>query len=150
VDNIKYFRGEYDFLSNFYVTPVGDYPSSENNFQAMKSLDPKVRYAFMSPSMTPAMAKRLGRAIKVREDWEQIRDQVMLDIVRVKFRNQQLRSMLLQTSTKYLFEGNNWHDVYWGVCDGHCRTPHAEPEGLNKLGKILEQVRYEIWMGESF
>lgn len=150
MDNIQYFRNEYAFLSNFYVTPVGEYPSSENNFQAMKSLDLNIRNLFKDPNITPPMAKRLGRTLKIREDWEKVRDQVMLDIVRVKFRNHRLRSLLLQTSTKYLFEGNNWHDVYWGVCDGGCRNPHDHPEGLNKLGKILEQVRYEIWMGESF
>jgi ribA/ribD-fused uncharacterized protein len=150
MDAIRYFTGEYRFLSNFYLTPVHfmglEYPSSENAFQAMKTTDQKIRANIRS--MTPAMAKRYGRTITLRPEWERDKDEAMLDIIRAKFTNPGLRAALSRTGTRYLFEGNNWHDRYWGICDGHCRTPHNLPEGQNKLGKILEQVRFEIWKNQ--
>jgi ribA/ribD-fused uncharacterized protein len=151
MDAIHYFRGEYHFLSNFFRENVlfegTVYPSSENAFQAAKSLDLKVRSMFADPNISSPEAKRLGRIVVVRPDWDVIKDGVMLDIIRTKFKNSKLRSLLSATSTKYLFEGNNWHDVYWGLCDGaHSKEPkHTEPIGKNKLGKILEQVRFENW-----
>jgi ribA/ribD-fused uncharacterized protein len=156
MEAVYYFKGNYGFLSNFYLTPVNGYPSSENNYQAEKTTDEKIKAEFRNPLMTSAMAKRYGRTLKIRPDWDEIKDQVMLEIVREKFRNSRLQSLLLQTSTKYLFEGNNWHDVYWGVCDGrhanYSEAP-AHPDlsiGENKLGKILERVRFEIWTKDSF
>ncbi len=101
------------------------------------------------------MAKRYGRSLSLRTDWNQVKDQIMLDIVRSKFSNPRLRSALSKTGTCYLFEGNNWHDVYWGVCDGEHANYDNTPAhsglavGENKLGKILETVRFEIWVGRS-
>lgn len=159
MEAIRYFQGEYRFLSNFYLTPVPyegfEYPSSENAFQAAKTLDEKIRAEFRNRNMAPAMAKRFARTLLLRPDWEVVKDLVMLDVVRSKFTTPRLRSLLSRTSTKYLFEGNNWHDIYWGVCDGeHAPYPEAPAHpnlsiGENRLGKILEQVRFEIWMGDS-
>lgn len=155
MEAIRYFKGEYQFLSNFYLTPViyegFEYPSSENAFQAMKVLDEKIRAEFRSRNMSPGMAKRYARTLVLRPDWESIKDQVMLDVVRSKFTNPRLRSKLQQTETRYLFEGNNWHDIYWGVCDGeHGNYDEIKAHpfvavGENKLGKILERVRFENW-----
>lgn len=151
MDTIRYFRGEYDFLSNFFRTGVLYdglvYPSSENAFQAAKSVDLKVRVSFTNPEVSSAEAKRMGKIVPLRLDWEVVKDDVMLEIVRSKFKNPRLRARLSRTSTQYLFEGNNWHDTYWGVCDGrHTFDPaHNYTLGLNKLGKILERVRFENW-----
>lgn len=147
---IEKFDGTHRFLSNFYAyAPVRfegiDFPTSEHAFQAAKSLDESVRLMFAKFHTSPGWAKRAGREIRpMRSDWEVSKDGIMLEILRAKFAIPSLRHALLETGAANLVEGNNWHDVYWGVCDGKCRTPHKEPEGQNKLGKLLEQVRYEI------
>lgn len=152
---IEKFDGVYRFLSNFYAyAPVMfegiAYPTSEHAFQAQKSLDESVRLQFSHFHTSPGWAKRGGREIRpMRSDWEVSKDGIMLLILRAKFSVPSLRHALLETGSQNLVEGNNWHDVYWGVCDGRCKYPHKAPEGQNKLGKFLEQVRYEITEEEN-
>ena len=86
--------------------------------------------------LDPSSAKRKGRRVKLRDDWEEVKDQIMYEIVLNKFsQNEELRKKLIATGDEYLEEGNTWHDTYWGVCNG---------KGKNKLGKILMQVREEL------
>ncbi len=86
---------------------------------------------------SPSKAKRLGRGVSLRPNWENIKLQVMKDIVRAKFtQNTDLRIMLVQgTGDAELIESNDWGDEFWGVCDG---------KGENHLGKILMEVREEL------
>lgn len=137
-DKITSFRGNYSFLSNFYpsfVTFEGQrYPAAEDAFQAAKTLDPDERFLFtIMPS--PQDAKRAGRQIQLRPDWEDIKLDVMYQIVRSKFENPELKSKLLSTDDVYLEEGNHHGDRFWGTVNG---------EGRNELGKILMKVRDEI------
>ena len=135
---IDKFDGEYAFLSNFYYSPFmfqgRQYPTVEHFFQAHKA---KTYEDFISVLVepTPKGAKQVGRNIKMREDWETVRDTIMLEGLRAKFSIKGLREKLLATGDEELIEGNHWHDTYWGVCNG---------VGKNKLGKMLMQVREEI------
>ena len=147
---ISNFDKEYRFLSNFYPCAVEFegmvFPSSEAAFQAAKTTDMSIREDFTV--MDPSEAKRTGRHITLRSDWEEVKYKVMLKIVRAKFQgNRDLAQKLLATGDEYLEEGNTWHDNIWGVC--HCpRCNYARQEGrvegLNQLGKILMQVRNEL------
>jgi ribA/ribD-fused uncharacterized protein len=135
---VKGFFGHYRFLSNFEVGDVVyegvKYPSSENAYQAAKSLDPEIRKQFLN--ITPSESKKLGRKIEYRTDWEEVKYKVMYDIVYDKFwRNPYLREMLIETGERYLEETNHWKDQIWGVCNG---------VGTNWLGKILMDVRTEL------
>lgn len=135
---IDSFEKEYDFLSNFYVAPVDIYElkgvSTESVFQAMKSLNIQERNEIAS--CLPSRAKRLGRKVNLRQDWDDIKDDVMYDVVLAKFKqNPILKQKLLDTADAILVEGNTWGDKYWGVCDGI---------GLNKLGQTLMRVREEL------
>lgn len=139
---IDSFQGNYAFLSNFYENrdqyikcDLGlKYKSVEAAFQASKTLDKKMRKVFTE--LSPSAAKYLGRHIQLREDWEQIKDAVMYQLVMYKFTHcEELRELLLETDDIELVEGNWWNDKYWGVCNG---------EGQNKLGKILMKVREEL------
>ena len=130
---IEYFKGEYDFLSNFYESPVMYdgrlYANSEGAFHSMKSLDP-------SMDLNPSLAKKLGRSVVLRSDWDEVKDGIMKEIVKAKFvQNKDLTKKLLATGDAELIEGNWWGDRYWGVCEG---------TGKNMLGKILMEVRNEI------
>ena len=136
---ISDFRGAYAFLSNFYLAPTpidGEvYLTSEHAFQAMKSADPAYRVSVLR-APTPGQAKRLGRAVALRADWEAVKIDVMRDVVRAKFRhNPDLAAQLLATGDQELVEGNAWGDKFWGVCAGR---------GRNWLGKILMEVRAEL------
>lgn len=138
---INSFTKENRFLSNFYSAIVTyenlTYPYSENAYQASKTLDLTERMQFLY--LTPFEAKSKGQLLTLRPDWDQVKDQIMYDIVYDKFyRNIVLRRKLLATGDMILIEGNNWHDNYWGSCDCHrCR----KILGQNKLGIILMKLR---------
>lgn len=132
---IDRFVGEYAFLSNFFEIPAYYsgilYQNSEAAFQAQKTLDPKEREKFST--MNPSEAKRAGRDVVLRDDWEHVKDGIMFDIVLSKFvSNPVLKKLLLDTGDEELIEGNTWNDTYWGVYNG---------KGQNHLGKILMKVR---------
>lgn len=140
---IKNFEGEYAFLSNFYFSPMiidnTVYTTNEHFFQAMKSLDPKERQA-IALAPTPGKAKKLGRKVSLRKDWEDIKEEVILIGLRHKFSNPELRRKLLATGNEELIEGTTWHDNYWGICN--CEA--CGGQGKNRLGKLLMQVREEL------
>jgi ribA/ribD-fused uncharacterized protein len=138
---IKAFRGPYSFLSNFYPSIVRfdglAYPTVEHAYQAAKSPHNSEYHAKLIsvPADKAGDAKALGQNVTLRTDWEDVRLDIMLDLVRQKFRHPKLRIQLKSTDDAELIEGNYWFDTFWGVCNGH---------GQNHLGKILMKVRDEI------
>lgn len=134
------FTGDYRFLSNFHLALVEldgvMYPSTENAYQAAKTLDVRIRQKFQSPC-TPKEAKDKGRRIScLRADWEEVKISIMEFLVKQKFNNHPyLKDLLLKTGDVYLEETNWWNDRFWGVCKG---------EGKNHLGKIIMKVREEL------
>jgi len=142
---IDRFIEPWSFLSNFYSCTVeyeGEvYHSVENAYQAAKAADPKRRSTFQLPGVTSGQAKSLGRKLIIRPDWDEVRVDIMRDLLLQKFYPTILRRKLLCTFTANLVEGNNWHDLFFGVCDGTCRKGPHEPEGLNHLGRLLMEVR---------
>lgn len=138
MEAIREFIDAYAFLSNFYHSPVKYrnliYLNAEAAFQAQKESCEKDKEQYTR--MNPAQAKLVGRNCNLREDWEEIKEQTMYEIVKAKFtQNKALARLLLATGDAYLEEGNWWHDTTWGVCNG---------VGQNKLGKILMRVREEL------
>lgn len=131
------FRGVFRFLSNFVPARVildgVEYPSIEHAFQAAKTLIPDQRKRFVGG--TAAVAKRNGRALLLREDWESVKIGVMEALLRQKFAADPFRSMLLATGNAMLVEGNYWGDRFWGVCGG---------VGENHLGRLLMKIRAEM------
>lgn len=139
---IDSFRGKYFFLSNFYEAPVTyeglTYQNNEAAFQAQKCANPKEREAFTK--MNPSEAKRAGRRVQLRKDWEKIKNSVMTDIVKAKFeQNSNLAEKLLATGDACLEEGNDWGDRIWGTVNG---------QGANCLGNILMNTREQMKRGE--
>ncbi|KKM63208.1 hypothetical protein LCGC14_1513830 [marine sediment metagenome] len=80
----------------------------------------------------PGQAKRAGRKLKIRGDWNDIKLDIMKKILEVKFKDPELGQKLMNTAPAELIEGNNWNDRYWGICKG---------QGLNNLGIILMSIR---------
>lgn len=139
-DVINRFDGDYEFLSNFANTLIRDdegiyYTTVEAAFQAAKTHDLELRRRMAR--FKPGEAKRFGRKVDLRPDWEEVKDEVMYQFVKQKFSDNSFgyRDKLLATGDAELVEGNYWHDTYWGVCNG---------VGKNRLGKILMRVREEL------
>lgn len=135
---IDKFDGEFAFLSNFYPCTVHDgkltFPSTEHYFQAMKTLD-MVERINISRAATPGESKKMGRSVKLRPDWEEVKLSVMETALRQKFADPELAAKLKATGDEELVEGNWWNDTYWGVCRG---------VGENNLGKLLMKIRSEL------
>lgn len=141
MDDIREFRGAFRFLSNYYQAPIVvngvRYPTNEHAFAAFKTHDEAARRRIAGLA-TPGEAKRAGRAVVLRSDWEQIKGDIMLALVRAKFKQHpDLAAKLLATGEVNLVEGNTWNDRVWGV---DLKTGVGE----NRLGKTLMQVRSEL------
>lgn len=129
---INSFQGTYRFLSNFYIEPDGT--CVEVEYQAAKCANEAEETRFIG--LTPGHAKRLGRQVKLRPDWEDVKLSIMEDLVWKKFgEHAGLAALLRETGDAELIEGNNWGDRYWGVYWG---------SGANHLGRILMRVRDDL------
>lgn len=73
--------------------------------------------------------------VTLRPFWEEIKEEVMLDLNRQKFAKPGWKDALIDTGSAYLEEGNNHRDQEWGTVNGI---------GNNKLGLILMRVREEL------
>lgn len=150
---INSFTGRYRFLSNFYPAEIEHqgikYPSVEHYYVAMKiKNDQQIDGKFITMIDCREMiakipdagkVKQLGKFLKLRKDWEDVKLDVMLWGIREKFKHDYLKEMLLATGGEELIEGNWWHDNFFGVCTcGPC-----DGKGKNNLGKILMRVREE-------
>lgn len=142
---VEEFRGEYQFLSNFYpslVTRDGvTYPTVEHFFQASKAADIETHFYIVGLD-TPGKAKSVGRSIELRDDWELVKYQTMHIGVTLKFfQNRHLADDLLQTGDMLLLEGNTWGDDIWGVVWDY---DAEEWVGRNHLGQMLMDVRNQL------
>src|SRR5258708_19770440 len=132
---ISSFKGKYEFLSNFYPAIVKlngiPYPTVEHAFQAAKTVDPMESH-WVGLAQSPGEAKKRGRKITLREDWEEAKLGVMLDLLRQKY------------DAHLSFEGSvlgeAWNTVHipfvaldpkgdwWGVKSSpHAKTPAIPP-----------------------
>jgi len=147
---INNFDDEYMFLSNFFElkTPITVdglvFRTNEHFFQAYKTLNERDRI-WIANQATPGAAKKagnkggIGRKIKLRDDWNIIKFDVMFMGLFLKFiNNEDLSIKLIETAPKILVEDNWWHDNIWGNCTcGQC----VNIEGQNHLGLQLMEVR---------
>jgi len=136
IDN---FDGGFSFLSNFFDSAFNyngaEWPTSEHAYQAMKTLDAGEQES-VRMSSTPGRAKRAGKKVTKRADWDNVKVGIMEDVVFSKFdQNEALKSKLISTGDALIVEGNTWNDTFWGVCRG---------VGDNNLGKVLMRVRDKI------
>lgn len=61
----------------------------------------------------------------------------MEKILRIKFSDSKMKSLLNSTNDSKLIEENRWHDTYWGVCMCH----KHQSTGKNTLGELLMLIR---------
>lgn len=129
------YYGAFSNFSNHGVELDGMWwKTTEHYFQAQKFLDNSYKEKIRN-APDPKTAATLGRSRKVgiRDDWEQIKDNVMRKAVRKKFEtHQQLRELLISTGDEEIIE-NAPGDYYWGC--------GKDGSGKNRLGQILMEVR---------
>lgn len=129
---------EHGYCSNFYGAPIliddEIWPTVEHYYQAMKTFNCEEQ-AMILHLLTPKDAKFAGYHVKLRPDWEKVKEEKMLKGLRAKFRQHpDLREKLLSTGDAVLHEDSPW-DKYWGYVKG---------KGQDRLGILLMQVREEL------
>jgi len=147
LDQVDSFKGKYEKLSNFYPVVIHfegiNFPSVEHAFVAAKSKDIFFRQKIAGlPADQAWKAKRMGRKIRLRSDWDMIKIAYMKRFLYQKFAYDEFRNLLLSTGDVQIIEGNYWHDNYWGDC--YCTKKCKDIKGKNNLGKLLMKIRREI------
>jgi len=129
---------EYGCFSNFsrhgFEQDGRYWPTVEHYFQAQKFPGTEHQQR-IARARTPKEAAQLGRdrSVPLRDDWENVKDEIMHGAVLRKFETHPaIREILLSTGNEDLVE-NAPGDYYWGC--------GADGTGLNRLGKILMAVR---------
>lgn len=133
-----FFKGKYYFLSNMYPcdisTQIGEkqcnFSCVEAAFQASKCPGRSSEFV----SLNGYEAKKLGKKVELRNDWNEIKVGLMKELVKQKFLNPEMLSKLKAIEGE-IVETNNWGDTFWGKCYG---------KGQNILGKILMEIRDEV------
>ena len=138
---ITEFQNEYRWLSNFAPVKIKldglEFPSVEHAYMSAKSDDTEWKKFCSNPNNKAGDVKRQSRNITLKEDWNEIKLEVMANCIKQKFNIEPYRTKLLETKDKHLQEGNRWNDKFWGVC---LKTNKGE----NNLGKLIMNVRSEL------
>ena len=143
-DVIDTFDGAHGYLSNFHRHPLTvngrTYRSGEHAYQAAKATT-RADHDRVAGAPTPGLAKRYGRDITLRPDWDTIAPHVMATVTAAKYADPDLAAALIRTGTRLLIEGTTWHDQRWGTCT--CPV-HDGQAGQNLLGRTLMTVRARL------
>lgn len=151
-ETVNGFREEYDFLSNFHISPIEVkyqnnrfvFQTAENVFQAMKikaffNKDEQKIVELLRQLESfdnPGKAKYWGRSVKIDVDyWNSISIKAMRKTLELKFsQHSDLKQQLINTGDMKLVEYNYWNDIFWGV---NSKTGIGE----NNLGILLMELR---------
>lgn len=103
---------------------------------SQKAPNDKAFQARLADSVDPADAKKWGRKVKLRSNWDQVKYDVMIEVCYAKFsQNPELRDLLLSTGDRVLHE--DCPDPWWGGGPNY-------PQGRDLLGKALMKVRSRL------
>lgn len=135
---ITEFQNEYRWLSNFAPVKIKlnglEFPSVEHAYMSAKSEDKEWKKFCSNSNNTAGDVKRKSRSLILKDNWNEIKLEVMANCIEQKFNTEPYRTKLLETKDEYLQEGNRWNDKFWGVC---LKTNKGE----NHLGKLIMIVR---------
>lgn len=143
----------YGFLSNFYKKQFKDeantgqikWKTSEHYYQWLKlkylqDIGEPVDESDLQEiidATTPIKAKKLGHKKRNGiEQWDEIKVEMMMQVLRAKFKYVLFRDALIATDNN-IIEENSYYDLYWG-------NGGTKGNGLNMLGKCLMQLREEL------
>lgn len=134
-------HGENSYLGNWHPAALflkgKIWPTSEHYYQAQKMAGTEYEELcrrLPTPRETFEMTRRPD--VPIREDWEQVKVDVMREAVFAKFtQNPELLEKLLATGDAQIIEDSPV-DSFWGV--------GADGRGQNMLGIILMEVREKL------
>jgi hypothetical protein len=136
-NTIKFYSRSQSFfeLSNFYPSSFELdgrwWRTVEHYVQAKKSLDESEQELIRNTHKTTTI-KKLVDSMKIRDDWEEVREDIVYKALKAKFtQNKKLKMLLLSTGTCDLMEDSPT-DMYWGG------------RGKNRLGELLKTLRTEL------
>jgi ribA/ribD-fused uncharacterized protein len=139
------FFGDYRWLSNFTEHgEEGQVVEGENVFTNAEAYYQSRKVAYQLPgnnitaehfSMQSGLyAKKRSRKLVIDVvEWDKAKRGHMEKALEYKFRDPELRQMLVDTGDRVLTEANWWGDRYWGTDE--------EGRGNNVLGRILMRIR---------
>lgn len=142
-DNTVFFfsgdkKEQNSWLSNFSSYPVvykkKKYPTAEHLYQALKFEGVDDDYSeSIRKSKSALYALHMGKSKKMRKDWDLVKYQKMLQVIRLKVQqNPDIKEKLLSTEDKRIVQ---FSSSYWGM--------GGDGVGGNHLGKIWMTVRLE-------
>jgi ribA/ribD-fused uncharacterized protein len=142
-DTVYFFSHAFDPLNNWSANAVSiwgeTFPNVEHGYHYKKFIEtvPEVaKEILVAPSPWAAMQVERKYKEKRRSDWQEVKVDIMTELIRAKVsQNQDVKECLLKTGSKKIIENSPW-DKFWGVGE--------DKSGLNKMGEILMKVREEI------
>lgn len=147
------FASEWSPLSNLYPSRFVHqgvmFESSEQCYQHRKALfeedDETADYIL---SLTdPVECKKAGGSIQSSKEWNDTCEEVMLEVIRSKFeQNESIRKFLLNTKDALLYEATKGE--FWGIDSViNAKETHEEQgKGKNRFGLILIALRSELFI----
>lgn len=142
---INSFRGQYNWLSNMYKCQVlyngSIFESVENAYMYAKNTEDNnwLNFCLKNP---PNVCKKESKNIIIRKDWEDIKLEIMYQLLIQKFTQEPFRTKLLNTGNENIQEGNYWNDTFWGV--DLKQNPNV---GENNLGRLIMYIRILLKQG---
>ena len=136
-NSITAFTGGYDFLSNSFPCSVEidglKFNSAEAAFWAQRVKDVNARRKCARLNPNKAREKAMN-AVPI-DDWDELKEDIMKKILKIKFSNPDLKKKLKDTKKLKLLNNTTYRDEYWGIHLG---------KGKNKLGVLLMELRDEL------
>jgi ribA/ribD-fused uncharacterized protein len=142
---VFFYEQDFYVLSNFSSFEVEidgvRYPTSEHayhvaKFRRVEGAGVAVADVQFAPSAHEAFKRAQGWKSLQRPDWNEVRLDIMRDILRAKAdQHEYVRRKLLATGDRELIE-DSWRDDFWGW-GSNC-------DGKNMLGKLWMEVRAEL------
>lgn len=140
--HVFFYEQDFYVLSNFSSFRVWysdtDFDTSEHAYHYMKFTGwPNIQSSILGARSAHDAFKIAERNKTLRrEDWDEVKVDIMRDILRAKVsQHEYVRRKLLATGDRHLVE-DSWRDPFWGW------GPNRD--GLNMLGHLWMDVRAEI------
>lgn len=138
---------EFQWMSHFYRCANGIWyrghwsRTAEGHFHAWKK-NAKDPISEILRQDDPLTAKRMGRKVNLRPDWNDVRIPIMCAIDTCKIlQNHNMFRRLVNTGDRPIYEDSP-HDNFWGT-----GTLNGTGPGKNWSGVILMEIRRQAQMG---